>query len=129
MKIDYSAIGKRVKIYRKARKMSQEELAEVIDISVPHMCNIENGKTKFSLPILVGLANALQVRPDMLLYDHINDKGQTRAMVLGEIEAQLADCTEVQMQMLGKALCNEKKLLIQYEEKLKENGCDPVHLK
>ena len=61
MDIDYLAIGKRIKAYRKERKMSQEELAEEIDISVPHMCNIENGKTKFSFPILVGLANALAV--------------------------------------------------------------------
>ena len=73
MDIDYLAIGKRIKAYRKERKMSQEELAEEIDISVPHMCNIENGKTKFSLPILVGLANALAVRPDALLYDQIGE--------------------------------------------------------
>ncbi len=120
MDIDYLAIGKRIKAYRKERKMSQEELAEEIDISVPHMCNIENGKTKFSLPILVGLANALAVRPDALLYDQIGEKGQMRALVLEEIEAQLADCTEVQMQMLGEAFCNEKKLLMEYEKKLKE---------
>ena len=84
------------------------------------MCNIENGKTKFSFPILVGLANALAVRPDALLYDQIGEKGQMRALVLEEIEAQLADCTEVQMQMLGEAFCNEKKLLMEYEKKLKE---------
>ena len=47
MDIDYLAIGKRIKAYRKERKMSQEELAEEIDISVPHMCNIENGNSAF----------------------------------------------------------------------------------
>lgn len=48
MEIDYTAIGKRVKKFRKSRRLSQEQLAELLDISVPHMSNIENGKTKFS---------------------------------------------------------------------------------
>lgn len=121
MELDYLAIGKRIKMYRKERKMSQEDLAEAIDISVPHMCNIENAKTKFSLPILVALANALQVRPDALLMDQISEKGQMRAIILAELEAQLVDCTEVQMQMLKEAFCNEKKLLLEYEEKLKKS--------
>ena len=47
--------------------MSQETLAMRIDVSIPHMSNIENGKTKFSLQVLLSLAEALNVTPDALL--------------------------------------------------------------
>ena len=42
MEIDYVAIGKRIQKFRRKLKMSQERLAEQINVSVPHMSNIEN---------------------------------------------------------------------------------------
>ena len=47
MEVDYVAIGKRIKQLRREQYMSQETLAMRIDVSIPHMSNIENGKTKF----------------------------------------------------------------------------------
>ncbi len=58
MEINYLAIGERIKKYRRERKIPQQKLAKLVGISVPHMCNIENGRTKFGLPILVALADA-----------------------------------------------------------------------
>ena len=42
--IDYAELGKRIKRIRGEKKISQEKLAEMIDVSIPHMSNIENGK-------------------------------------------------------------------------------------
>lgn len=57
--MDYYQIGQRVRKYRKAQGLSQEELAARVGISVTHMSHIETGNTKLSLPVLVELADTL----------------------------------------------------------------------
>ena len=65
--MDYYKIGQQIRKIRKAHGLSQEELAEKVGISTPHMSHIETGNTKLSLPVFVDIANALQVRTDDLL--------------------------------------------------------------
>lgn len=120
MNIDYVALGKRIKKLRKDRKMSQEKLAERIDVSTPHMSNIENGKTKFSLQVLVDLANALDTTPDVLLLDQMDDHIQARGVVVEEISRELLDCTPVQMVMIEEVVRNTKNILKKYEQKIKK---------
>jgi transcriptional regulator with XRE-family HTH domain len=67
--LDYIGIGKRIRHYRKLRDMSQEQLAEKIDISVTHMSHIETGSTKLSLQVITSIAKELEVKVDMLIYD------------------------------------------------------------
>ena len=67
--MDYYAIGQRIRKFRKAYGLSQEELAEKIGISTTHMSHIETGNTKLSLPVLVNIAAVLSVQTDELLYD------------------------------------------------------------
>lgn len=69
--LDYVAIGRRIRGARKRLNLTQEALAEKVGLSVPHMSNIENGKTKVSLPSLVQIANALQTTVDGLLHDNL----------------------------------------------------------
>lgn len=119
MEPNYKEIGKRIKKYREERELSQAKLAEKIEVSVPYMSDIETGKTKFSLPVLVNLVNALEVRPEELLTEKVCAEGELCALILREIDQQLTDCTEMQMQLLAEAFRNEKKLLVAYEEKMK----------
>ena len=65
--MDYTAIGKRIRAKRKQMDLSQEELAEMVNISTVHMSHIETGYTKLSLPVLVDIACALGVRTDDLI--------------------------------------------------------------
>ena len=65
--MDYYKIGQRIRKLRKAHGLSQEELAEKVNISVTHMSHIETGSTKLSLPVFVDIALALEVRTDDLL--------------------------------------------------------------
>lgn len=88
--MDYYMIGQRIRKYRKAYGLSQEALAEKIGISVPHMSHIETGNTKLSLPVLVAMAEALEVRTDDLLFD---EQRASRDAVCAEIEGALEDCT------------------------------------
>lgn len=69
--MDYYMIGQRIRKHRKARGLSQEQLAEKVGISVPHMSHIETGNTKLSLPVLVDIAQTLEVRTDELLSENI----------------------------------------------------------
>lgn len=120
MQIDYRAIGKRVREQRKAQGISQEKLAEKVNISPPHMSNIENGKTKFSMQVLIDIANVLDTTPDVLLRDHLEHTTKTQGMVLGEIGHVLTDCTPVQMTMIEETVKNTKKLLQAYDKRLRK---------
>lgn len=70
-KLDYVAIGRRIRETRNKLGMTQEKLAELAGLSAPHMSNIENGKTKLSLPALVMIANALDSSLDALVHDSL----------------------------------------------------------
>ena len=44
MEINYIKLGDRIRYYRTKAGLSQEKLAEIIDVSFQHMSNIETGK-------------------------------------------------------------------------------------
>ena len=54
-------IGARIKSIRDAKGMTQERLAEVMDINSKYLSNIERGKENPTLDMLIKLANALEV--------------------------------------------------------------------
>ena len=68
--MDYYEIGQRIRRFRKARGITQEQLAETVGISVTHMSHIETANTKLSLPVFIDIAQALEVRTDALLQDY-----------------------------------------------------------
>ena len=49
------------------RKISQEKLVKILDVSIPRISDIENGSTKFSLQVLLNIVNALNITPEVLL--------------------------------------------------------------
>lgn len=73
MKIDYAAIGKRVRNEREKKNMSQMRLAELSNLSINSISHIECGNTKFSLPSIVSIANALNVTVDCFLMDVVDN--------------------------------------------------------
>lgn len=95
--MDYYKIGQKIRKLRKAHGLSQEELAERVDISTTHMSHIETGNTKLSLPVLVDLAAALEVRVDDLLSDNPVPSGT----VLEEIADVLERCTTQEAKVLA----------------------------
>lgn len=70
--MNYYEIGQRIRRYRKEKGLSQEQLAEKVNIYVTHMSHIETGNTKLSLPVLVDIAGVLQVKTDDLLSDTVS---------------------------------------------------------
>lgn len=73
MKIDYEAIGERIRNERRKKGISQERLAELSNLSVNNVSHIECGNTKFSLPSIVAIVNALDITVDYLLMDVVDN--------------------------------------------------------
>ena len=67
MSIDYGNIGERIRFNRIKNKMSQEQLAELANISSVHIGYIERGERLPSLETIINIANALTVSADELL--------------------------------------------------------------
>ena len=94
--MDYYVIGQRIRKTRKAHGLSQEQLAELVGISTTHMSHIETGNTKLSLPVLVSLAEALELSTDDLLFC---GSPTERGSVLAELTQLLESCTTQQLKI------------------------------
>ena len=66
------ALGKRIKEARNKLKLTQDALAEKANISNVYLGEIERGTKIPSVPVLVDLAQALNVSADYLLLDSLN---------------------------------------------------------
>ena len=95
--MDYYAIGQRIRKIRKARELSQEQLAERVGISTTHMSHIETGNTKLSLSVFADLAAALEVRADDLLHDAVQVE---RSAAIDGILKTLDSCSTQQLKIM-----------------------------
>lgn len=71
MKLDYKAIGKRIKVARIRMGITQEQLADRVSVPPTHLSNIEIGSSRVSLTTIVKIANVLNVTIDDLLCDNL----------------------------------------------------------
>lgn len=57
----YETLGLNIYYYRRKNKLTQDQLAEMVNIEPNHMSNIELAKTGASLDVVFRLADALEV--------------------------------------------------------------------
>lgn len=95
--MNYYEIGQRIRKYRKAYSLSQEQLSDKVGISATHMSHIETGNTKLSLAVLVKIADALSVQTDALIYDapEVN-----RTVMAEEISDILSSCKPNELKII-----------------------------
>jgi len=98
MEFDYKAIGKRIKIARIKADLTQERLAEALDVSPSHMSNIETGTTRVSLTLIVNIANVLSVTVDDLLCDSIK---KARTPFENDIAEIINDCDGYEIRVIA----------------------------
>ena len=67
--VNYVLLGRRIRILRKYRKLTQEQLAEVVGLSIQHLSNAENARTKLGFPKIKRIADTLDVSLDELAGD------------------------------------------------------------
>ena len=89
--LNYKLVGQRIRAIRKKRGMTQERLAELVEISPQHCSGIETGAAKVSLPALVKIANALNASMDELLLDSIS--AVEKPSLMKEVETVFGDAT------------------------------------
>ena len=57
----FEALGLNISYYRRKRKLTQEQLAEMIEVDRNHISNIELAKTGASLDVIFRIADALEI--------------------------------------------------------------------
>jgi transcriptional regulator with XRE-family HTH domain len=61
------ALGREIATRRKALKMTQADLASIINMEIPNLSVIENGKSNPQILTLVKIASALNIQTQQLL--------------------------------------------------------------
>ncbi len=70
--MNYALLGKRIKAAREQAGLTQEGLAERLEMSTTHISVIERGVKAPKLETLIRIANELNVSSDTLLQDLVN---------------------------------------------------------
>lgn len=98
--------GKKVKYYRELRGLTQETLAEIIEINVNSMSYIERGINFIKADTLDKICKALKVTPKQLFDFNYNATGETDIKtaitnLLAENEDKLNDVYKIISGFLG----------------------------
>ena len=96
---DYQKIGARIREIRIKNGMSQADLAVAAHISLPHISDIEHGKTKKLLATFVRITEALQVSADVLLRP---DTPQVNSIYQSEFKEILSDLSPAEIDSILK---------------------------
>ena len=70
--VNYEEMGKRIKMKRRSKRLSQAQVANAVRISPSYYGNIERGNRIPSIDTLVAIANVLEVGTDFLLADSVH---------------------------------------------------------
>ncbi|HBE9110516.1 TPA: helix-turn-helix transcriptional regulator [Clostridioides difficile] len=97
MDLDFRAIGQRIKIARIKKRLTQDTLSELVNITPQHMSNIERGGSSVSLPTLIAIANVLHVSIDELLCDTVLD---SKVVFEKELQEVISDCNEYEIRVI-----------------------------
>lgn len=95
--LDSRLLGRRIQMYRRTKNLSAEKLAELIDVSVPYVRELERGAKTPSMKMFVTIANQLEVTADELLCDSITKDEQ---MVLSEFAALISACSREKLKII-----------------------------
>ena len=88
--LDYARIGKRISEFRRAKKLSQFQLAELAEVTDSYISHIETGRKKPSLESLVRSASALGITLDRIL---LGNQVADLKDYLPEIRNLMKDCS------------------------------------
>ena len=109
--IDIESIGSRVKYHRLRNKISQEELADLAQVSRVHISYLERGERIPSMESFINIANALNVTSDDLLLDNLKRYG---TLSDNELLSFMLDCNKTEKAIITKAMKSLKALLSEH---------------
>lgn len=99
--MDKVELGKALREARNSRSLTQEQLAELADIGVMYLGEIERGKKMPSLKIFIKLIEALDVSADYILR---NELSSGKDYVFDEITQMLAGLSPKQRKCVAEMI-------------------------
>lgn len=75
-----TSIGNRISYIRKKRGYTQEKLAELADISIQFLSDIENNKKNMTVTTLKKIADSLNITTDYIIYGR--EKSNENSMII-----------------------------------------------
>ena len=99
--INYKLVGIRISEWRKRLNITQDDLSFLTGISVPYISEIENGKKRPSLDIIVSISDAIGVTVDELLSGNMLSSSSDYQT---DIDYLLSDCTSEERQFIYEML-------------------------
>ncbi len=79
--INFQAIGQRIKNERKTHGLTQEKLAEALDISIEHLSHIETGNRRPSLILIEKISSILEIDEETLMFGTPTDINLNKELV------------------------------------------------
>ena len=89
MVIDYKLIGQRLAKCRKEKHITQEQMAEHLDVSTAFISKIECGRTQINLERLVQICHFLEIEPAYILQ---GADSASPVYMNGELSQLLSEC-------------------------------------
>ena len=110
MALDYTIIGERLKKARLEKNLTQEQLAEQIDVSIAFLSRVERGSSHINLKRLTQVAEILGVSPGYLLTgSNMKSKDYMKDDFI---------------ELLGKCTPSQQRLIYQIAELIYKNGIE-----
>lgn len=106
-------VGSRIKEARINNGMSQADLAAKANISLPHISDIELGKSNMMLATFIRITEALQVSSDSLLRLNVPE---VKSIYASELLDVFSDCSPTQMDSILKIVKEIKLVMYKKEE-------------
>ena len=88
--MNYATIGQNIRTYRTRKKLRQEDLAELTDLSVTYIGMVERGEKIPSLETFINILNALEVSADVVLADVLKTGYEVKSSLIAEKISTLA---------------------------------------
>ena len=86
---DYGLMGERIRQARKARRYTQAQVAEMINMSSKNFSQLERGMTGISLSTLISLCKTLEISADYILFGIENKKqNNSISIMLSELNEE-----------------------------------------
>ena len=86
MEIDYISLGQKIRAERQKNNLSQDQLAELCEISTSYLGHIERGSRKMSLETLITVANVLNISLDYLLADNLTQSNSLISLLNSQLQ-------------------------------------------
>lgn len=103
--IDYTDIGTRIRAARRRKGLTQEQLADAVDVGTTHISHIETGNTIPSLKTFIAIVNVLGCSADELLCRELKT---AKTITNNWVSELLADCNTQETKIISDTIVSLK---------------------